>query len=345
MPGPVAIAIVGAGFGQQVQVPAFQSVPGCEVRAICAIRLEEAQQAAQHLAIPRATDDWRELLADPGLDALALAVPPSLQAVIALAAAQAGKHLFCEKPLALNVSQAQSIVAAARHSKIVHAIDFMFPEIAAWQKARELLASSVLGRIRHVALTWRVETYAYRAQADNWKTRAATGGGTLNNFASHTFYYLEWLLGRIERVCARLTPRETEVEARVDALVEFAAGFPGTISVAADAFLGPGHRLEVYGDSGTMVLENTAADYARGFKLFLGTRAAPQLTAIETVSHDSHADGRVYPVSRIAGRFIEAIRSGGNAVPSLEDGLRVQGLLDTVRLADRSESWQAASAG
>ena len=58
------------------------------------------------------------------------------------------------------------------------------------------------------ALTWRVETYAYRSHADNWKTHAATGGGTLNNFASHTFYYLEWLLGRMERVCARLAPRD-----------------------------------------------------------------------------------------------------------------------------------------
>jgi predicted dehydrogenase len=345
MRGSVTIGIVGAGFGQQVQAPAFKSLTGCEVRAVCAIRLEEAQQAAQSLGIPKATEDWRELVADPGLDALALAVPPSLQAEIALAAAQAGKHLFCEKPLALNASQAQSILAAARRSKIVHAMDFIFPEIAAWQKARELLASSALGRIRHTALTWRVETYSYRARADNWKTRAATGGGTLNNFASHTFYYLEWLLGRMEKVCARLTPREAEVEARVDAWVEYAAGFSGTVSVAADAFLGPGHRLEVYGDLGTMVLENATPDYARGFKLSLGTRAAPTLATIEAAGDDSHADGRVYPASRIAGRFIEAIRSGQTAVPNLEHGLRVQVLLDALRLADRSGSWQAVGAG
>jgi predicted dehydrogenase len=297
------------------------------------------------LGIPKATDDWRVLLADPDIHGLALAVPPSLQAEIALAAAQAGKHLFCEKPLALNVSQAQNILTAARQAKIVHAMDFMFPEIGAWQKARELLRSPALGRIRHAALTWRVETYAYRAKADGWKTCAGSGGGTLNNFGSHTFYYLEWLLGGIERVSARLAPREAEVEARVDAWVEFAAGFSGTLSIAADAFLGPGHRLEVYGDSGTMVLDNATADYARGFKLSLGTRASPRLAAIEAAEDDSHADGRVYPVSRIAGRFIEAIRSGQSVIPNLEHGLRAQLLLDTLRLADRSGSWQAVGAG
>ena len=345
MRGPVTIGIVGAGFGRQGHAPAFQASPGCEVRAICALPLEHARQAAQALGIPLATDDWRELVADPGIHALTLAVPPSLQTEIALAAAQAGKHLFCEKPLALNVSQAQGILTAARQSKIVHAMDFLFPEIAAWQKAQELLRSSAVGRIRHAALTWRVETYAYRSQADNWKTRAATGGGTLNNFASHTFYYLEWLLGRIEKVCARLAPREAEVEARVDAWVEFAAGFSGTVSIAADAFLGPGHRLEVYGDSGTLVLDNATTDYARGFKLSLGTRAEPRLATIEAADADSHADGRVYPVSRIAGRFIQAIRSGQTATPNLEDGLRVQVLLDALRFADHTGSWQAVGAG
>ncbi len=187
MRGPVSIGIVGAGFGRQVQAPAFQSVPGCEVRAICALPLEAAQSAAQSLGIPRATGDWHELVADPEIHALGIAVPPALQAEIAVAAARAGKHLYCEKPLALNVDQARSILTAARQSKIVHAMDFIFPEIAAWRKARELLQSSALGRIRHAALTWLVETYAYRARADNWKTHAASGGGTLNNFVSHTF--------------------------------------------------------------------------------------------------------------------------------------------------------------
>jgi predicted dehydrogenase len=339
----VSLGIVGTGFGQQVQAPAFLSLPRCELRAICAVPLREAEKAAQTLGVPTATDDWRTLIADPDIRAIALAVPPSLQPTIALAAAQAGKHIFCEKPLALNAGQAREILAAARQSRIVHAIDFLFPELPAWQKARELLQTAAVGRIRHLALSWRVETYTYRTEAQNWKTTASSGGGTLNNFASHTFYYLEWLLGPILRLSANLSPRNAEVEARIDAWAEFAGGFSGVISVAADSFLGSGHRLEIYGDTGTLVLENTTPDYGRGFVLSLGTRAAPRLTPIETPGGDAHADGRVYPASRIAGRFLDAILSGGEVSPNLTHGLRVQQLLDTVRLAHQSGSWQTVA--
>lgn len=343
----INIGIVGAGFGQHVLAPAFRKIPRCEVRAICASRPERAQQAAQKSNIPKATNDWSALLADPEIHALALAVPPSIQAEIALAAAQAGKHVFCEKPLALNARQAQDIVAAVRKSGVIHAMDFIFPEITAWRKAKEILQAATVGRIRHVALTWRVETFSYGqgAQVQNWKKTAASGGGTLNNFVSHTFHYLEWLFGPITTLAARLSPHDAEVEAHVDVWVEFAAGFSGTVSVAADAFLGNGHRLEIYGDAGTLVLDNPGADYARGFKLSLGTRNDPKLSLVETVGDDDHADGRVYPVSRIAGRFVEAILNGKPASPTLADGLRTQLLLDTARLADCTGTWQAVTAG
>ena len=343
MEGPVNIAVVGAGFGQQVHIPAFRKVAGCQIHSICAKHLECAQQAAQSIGISKATNDWRQLVRDPDVHALALAVPPFLQAEIALAAAQAGKHIFCEKPLALNVNEARKIVDAANQTGIVHAMDFIFPEISAWQKARELLGASIVGSIRQVALTWRTETYTYRAQARNWKTSFAEGGGTLNNFASHTLYYLEWLFGPIIKISAYLSPYAAEVEARVDAWLEFAAGFPATVSIAADAFCGSGHRLEVYGDSGTLMLENTTSDYAKGFRLLVGDRKAGQLMAMEVPFEDASKDGRIYPVRQIADRFIQAIRTRRKMTPNLGDGARVQTLIDTVRLAHRSGTWQAVS--
>src|SRR5262249_6049268 len=147
-----------------------------------------------------------------------------------------------------------------------------------------------LGRIRNVALTWRVETYAYRAAIKNWKTQAETGGGTLNNFASHTLYYLEWLFGAIDKINGFLAPRNTEVEARVEAWIEFSQGSTGSVSIAADAFLGPGHRLEVYGELGALLLENTTNDYARGFSLFVGNRESSELAEVEIAESGSPED-------------------------------------------------------
>jgi predicted dehydrogenase len=345
MEGPVNIAIVGTGFGQQVHGPVFRSIGGCKIHSICAKNLERAQHAAQSLDIPKATNDWRQLVNDPDVQALALAVPPALQAEIALAAAQAGKHIFCEKPLALNIDQARKIVDAANKTGIVHAIDFIFPEIPAWQKARELLGACAVGNIRQVVLTWRTETYTYRTKSHNWKTALAEGGGTLNNFASHTLYYLEWLFGPIKKASAYLSPAAEEVEARVDAWFEFGAGFPATVSIAADAFLASGHRLEVYGETGTLVLENTTSDYARGFRLFLGDRKAGKLLQVEVPFEDASKDGRIYPVSQIAGRFIQAIHQGGKVTPNLAHGARVQTLIDTLRLAHQNGPWQAVGSG
>ncbi len=340
MGSKVTIGIIGTGFGRQVHVPAFRKSSACEIRTICASRLERAETAAKELSIPTAATDWRTVVNDQDIKAIALAVPPSLQPEIALAAAQAGKHLFCEKPLALNVEQARHIFAAAERSKVVHAMDFIFPEIPAWQKAHALLREGVVGNIRNVALTWRVETYAYRASINSWKTRAESGGGTLNNFASHTFYYLEWLLGSITKISGFLSPRSAKVEARVDSWMEFSQGFTASISIAADAFLGCGHKLEIYGDAGTLVLENLGKDYASGFKLFVGTRQDPKLTPVEIAGGSSSEDGRIYPVSRIAGRFIEAILKGGSVTPGLAEGVRTQVILDALRLAHQSGTWQ-----
>src|SRR5262249_55465344 len=147
-----------------------------------------------------------------------------------------------------------------------------------------------------------------------------------------------------KKVAAYLSPAE-QVESRVDAWFEFEAGFPATASIAADAFLGSGHRLEVYGDTGTLVLENNTSDYARGFRLLLGDRTAGKLLPIEVGFEDTNKDGRIYPVSQIASRFIKAIHGGGKVVPNLAHGARVQTLIDTLRLAHRNGPWQAVSFG
>src|SRR6185503_11859109 len=135
MQEPVSIGVIGLGFGQHVHVPAFRAAGGV-VAAICGRQRERAQTAARELEIPKACGDWRELIADPAIEAISVAVPPSAQAAIVLAAVQAGKHVFCEKPLTTSGAAAQQICAAAEKAGVVHAMDFIFPEIEAWRKTR-----------------------------------------------------------------------------------------------------------------------------------------------------------------------------------------------------------------
>jgi predicted dehydrogenase len=334
----VSLGVIGAGFGQRVHVPAFRLDPRCEVAAMCASSLTNAQKAADAMDIPRAFGDWRALLADPAIDAVTLAVPPAVQAEIALAALRAGKHVFCEKPLAATAAQAREIVSAAAQSRVAHAMDFIFPEIPAWQKAREMIPT--VGRLRFVSLIWHLETHACRLKERSWKTMGGPGGGALGNFASHTFHYLEWFFGPIVRIAASLRPAAPEAEPGMDAWLEFASGLPANVSIASDAFLGPGHCLGVYGEDGTLRLENLGSDYVRGFELFVGNRLSGQLEKVSVAGDDPAGDGRVAVVGRIARKFLDAILTGRPAVPNLYDGLRVQQILDIVRIATQSRSWQ-----
>lgn len=340
---PLAIGIVGLGFGKQVLLPAFRADSRCRVTALCGSHMDKAIAAAQSAGVPKAFGDWKTLVADPEIDAVAIAAPPAVQAEAALAAARAGKHLFCEKPMALNAAQARALLEATTSRKLAHAIDFEFPEVDAWQKAKVALDAGTLGRIRQVALTWRVETYAYRAQTTGWKVSAEAGGGTLNNFGSHTLYYLEWLFGPLARLAARLSPSGGAVEARVDCWGEFAAGFPVTVSIAADTFLGTGHKLEVYGGAGSLTLENRGSDYARGFTLAVGRRETGVFNTIATTDGEAAVDGRIAPVGRIVRRFLDGIESGAPVTPGLVEGLRVQQLIDAARAAHHSGGWQTVT--
>ena len=252
MSDPVRIGIIGVGFGQQVHLPAFRADARCQVVALCAQTLERAGGVAQRLGVSEVYGDVREMLASRQVDAVSIAVPPAAQPELVIAAAKVGKHVFCEKPLAVDVPAAARALAAVERAGVAHAMDFMFPEIGAWQRARSVLEAGTLGKLRHAALSWRVETYAFAAGLDSWKRRSRDGGGTLSQFVSHSFFYLEWLLGPVARVAARLTPHGVAGDARADLWLELASGCPVTVSVAADAFLGSGHRLEIYGEQGTL---------------------------------------------------------------------------------------------
>jgi predicted dehydrogenase len=81
-------------------------------------------------------------------------------------------------------------------------MDFIFPELPAWRRCRELLADGAIGRVHHAAITWLFESYDHRAGIKTWKTDRASGGGVTSHFGSHLIYNLEWMLGPVEHLGA-----------------------------------------------------------------------------------------------------------------------------------------------
>jgi predicted dehydrogenase len=328
----IRIGVIGAGFGKAVHVPAFRSDERVEIVAIAASSDESARRAAMEVGIERATGDWRTIVDAPDIDAISIALPPLAQVQVARRAIAKRKHVFLEKPLAATLVQARALAAAAKKARIVHAIDFEFPEIPAWRKARELLPQ--IGAVRNVVVQWHFETYAHRTRSDSWKLRPSDAGGTLNHFVSHVFHNLEWLVGPIARLSARLSASGGIPEVIVDLLLTFKSGIPGTVAVSANTPAGPGHVVELFGERGTLTLRNPGPKYFEGFSLTLGTRDAVTNVPVQRLAQD-----RIEVVGSLARRFVDAIVTRSVVEPNIVHGLRVQTLIDAARRSDRQRRW------
>ena len=136
-----------------------------------------------------------------------------------------------------------------------------------------------------------------------------------------------------------------DAESSIALAIAFASGAGGSLQMSCASFLGSGHRLEFYGDDGTLVLANPTADYFRGFQLMQARRADSSLQAVATedVSADRFADSRVAPVARLVQRFVDACERGGSPSPGFAEGYRVQGLIDAARHAHASGRWIAVA--
>ena len=176
-------------------------------------------------------------------------------------------------------------------------IDFNFPELPAWRRAKAMLDAGAVGRLRHVVVTWNVENQATRLRLKSWKTNGAGGGGLLGNFVSHSFHYLEWFCGTISGLGGRaFTLPESDADGSIALALAFASGAGGSLQMSCAAFLGSGHRIEFYGDDGTLVLANPTLDYFRGFELMHARRAD------DALRHVAHRRERRRSAARHTGR-------------------------------------------
>lgn len=317
---------IGAGFGQAVHVPAFRLDPRARVVAISAASGEKARTVAGALGIPRTHASWQELVADPGIALVSIAVPPALQCEIASAAAERGKHLFLEKPVGTSFDAVRALAETARTRGVAASVDFLFARVEAFEEAERAIAAGEIGRVTDVAVRWRTRTYAHRMGIESWKLRSGPGGGALYAFGSHVLQYIETLAGPIRSIAARMEPDGARDD-RFEAQCELVSG--ATTSIIIDAnFSGKAeHVIEVTGERGSVVLENRSNDTVDGFTLRLPRgitrRASP-----------AQGDGRIGPVARIVAELLDAIERDDLSSPRLRQGVRVQTLIDAAQRSD-----------
>lgn len=339
---PITLGIIGVNYGRTVLLPAFRADARCEVAALAGSNEARAAEQARAAGVSKAFGDWHALIADKDIDAVAIATVPSLQTEIALAALKAGKPVFAEKPMASTLEEARAMFAAAKTSGLPTGVDFNFHQVMAWQKAKAMLDDGAIGTLRHITVHWQVENYSIQNRMRNWKTLRDDGGGVLGNFISHCFHYLEWFCGPLAGLQARVggLPGDTELDTTVAMALQYASGPLASLSMSCASFRGSGHRIEFYGEDGTLVLENRTADYMRGFVLSHARRPGEMtVVPVEDPADAGQPDGRIAPAARLAAQFLDCLadapRYKPNAAPDFAAGYRVQQLIDAAQRSNR----------
>ena len=196
-------------------------------------------------------------------------------------------------------------------------------------------------------MNWNVENQTTRMRLENWKAYGEDGGGALGNFVSHSFHYLEWLCGPITGLSARLSglPDAPAMETNATISLAFHSGASGSLAMSCASYLGSGHRLEFYGEDGSLTLVNTTSDYMRGFELRLARRPATALAPVDVDDPSTRlrrrtAGSRRFPGSRPISSTPSSRPPGGRALPK---AIAFRLLLDTARRAKKRAAGSTSS--
>lgn len=327
------IGIIGSGFGLYGLLPAFNSIKGCEVVSICGKKTERLLKYCESIGLTKIYTHWEEMLENEKLDAVAIAVVPRVQYKIAKTAIKKGFHIFAEKPLAASLKDAEDLFTLAKKKKIVTAVDFIFPEIEEWKKAKELIDKKTYGELKQIKLKWNFLSYDIKNGIQTWKTSVEDGGGALSFYMSHSLNYLEYFGGQIVKTKSIFTySKESKngAEVGVDMLLRFKNKISGTVNFRCDAPDENTHKISFVCEKETIVLESNKG-VTQNFSLQVFDKKGPKIIIVKKDEIKEGEDERVLIVKKLATRFIDGCKKGKQVSPSFAEGVRVQRLIEQIR--------------
>lgn len=240
-----------AKIGTKQVIPAMQQGKHCEVTAIASRDLARAQQVAQQLGIPQAYGSYEALLADPNVDAVYNPLPNHLHVPLSIQALQAGKHVLCEKPIALSSEEAQSLVDAAQtfpELKVMEA--FMYRHHPQWQRARELVQDGQVGELRTIQSFF---SY-FNDDPDNIRNDASIGGGGLMDIGCYPISLSRFIFdAEPQRVLGLV---EYDPRFKTDRIASVILDFGcGTSTFTSSTQMAPYQRVNIFGTTGRVEIE------------------------------------------------------------------------------------------
>ena len=239
-----------ANIATEKVIPGLRRAANAEVVAIASRDAATAAGVAARLEIPRAHGSYEALLADPDVDAVYIPLPNHLHARWTIAAAAAGKHVLCEKPLAMTADEADGMVIACRDADVLLMEAFMYRHHPSWVAARELVASGRIGALQAVD-SW----FSYfNDDPTNIRNIRAVGGGALYDIGCYSVNLSRMLFGAEPvRVQSRVVRDDLSgVDVLTSGIMEFEAG---TATFTCSTRMEPDQRVDIYGSSGRISID------------------------------------------------------------------------------------------
>jgi predicted dehydrogenase len=316
-------------------IPGMQKGQWSEITAIASRDLAKAQGAAGSLNIPKAYGSYEELLADPEIDAVYNPLPNHLHVPWSIRAAEAGKHVLCEKPLALSAAEARELRAVRDATGVQIAEAFMVRAHPQWAAVRELIAEERVGDVRLVAGHF---SYFRRDPADI-RSNPEWGGGALMDIGCYPITLSRWLFGEEPEAVVAMLERDPEMG--VDRLASAMLRFPsGQATFTCGGQLVSHQRMQVYGTKARIEVEipfNAPPDSE--CRIFVDDGSELASAAAETITFPAVNQYRLQ-----GDRFSEAVRGLGSVLVSLEDSIANMAVLDALVRSAESGRWEAPSA-
>ena len=341
------IGVIGTGFARRVQLPALRLVSGAQVTAVASGSLERARVVAAEFGVPHAFGSGETLARAPDVDLVIVSSTPDAHVRHSIAALEAGKHVLCEKPMALNAREAERMIEIAAQNRGVACIDHELRYEPNRRKAQQLIRAGAIGAVWHIEFV--LKPYLRgdgRPQALDapwsWWYDAARGGGILGAVGSHLIDLCRFWTGMdvvdvqggvttfvAERVDEQHAPRPVTADDFASFVLRLSGGAVVTVTLSTVATLGPGHFAQITGSEGTLVITGET-------KLEIGRRPAE----LENISVPDDLWERTSPNNMWARSFVRLMRDlvgvldGRPATgepATFHDGLAVQRVIDAVR--------------
>ncbi len=264
----IGIGVIGCGaIAVEAHLPNYAADGRARLVAVADVDRARAEEAAARFGVPHIYEEYRELLARRDIDAVSICTPNDVHAEQAIAAAQAGKHILCEKPMAISLEQAEAMIAAASAAGVQLMVGFTHRFYSFNERAAALIAEGAIGK----PYTVRVR-FAHRGPYESWSARSdwffdrrRAGGGAVLDMGIHALDLTRFLLGEeIESIWASIATLAHPIEAEDAAVLclQLTGGALGYIETGWHSW--PGQLgAEIYGSEGTIIV-----DYRTPLRLF-----------------------------------------------------------------------------